>query len=204
MAKKVVTVPETGVDTKALEKQIVPIEKAALSLKVTSQPKYEQALSIRKDLRAMQAKVHDTFDPIVKSTKLAYDTSRKERDKFLKPLDEADSYLKRATTDYDDAQREKQAAKIEQAVESGNEEQVQRIVERAEDRRVEGVSYRDNWRAEVTDLLALVKAVAAGKITLDALMPNEVWLNVQARALKNSLAVPGVRAVNNRVQNIRG
>ena len=51
------------------------------------------------------------------------------------------------------------------------------------------------WGAEVTDLMALVKAVAAGTVPIQAIEANTVFLGQQARALKSALQYPGVRAV---------
>ena len=62
--------------------------------------------------------------------------------------------------------------------------------------KIAGVSMRDNWSAQVTDLRALVLAVAAGKADLGLLLPNQPALNARARSEKARLAVPGVRAVN--------
>ena len=62
--------------------------------------------------------------------------------------------------------------------------------------KVAGLSFRDNWTAEVTDLLALVKAVASGAQPITLLQANQTTLNGMARALKESMRVPGVRAVN--------
>lgn len=50
------------------------------------------------------------------------------------------------------------------------------------------------WSAEVTDKMALVKAVAAGKVPLMALEANMTYLNGQAKLLKSEFAVPGVAA----------
>ena len=56
-----------------------------------------------------------------------------------------------------------------------------------------GVSGRENWRAEVTDLKALVAAVAAGQAPLSLLQPNDKVIGQQARSLKAEFVVPGVR-----------
>lgn len=58
-----------------------------------------------------------------------------------------------------------------------------------------GAATRRTWSAEVTDLMALVKAVAAGAVPIQALEANTVFLNGQARMLKSALAYPGVKAV---------
>lgn len=52
-----------------------------------------------------------------------------------------------------------------------------------------------HWGAEVTDLMALVKAVAAGQVPIQAIDANMVFLNGQARMMKAVMAYPGVRAV---------
>lgn len=62
--------------------------------------------------------------------------------------------------------------------------------------RVAGMSSRDAWCAEVTDLYALVKAVAKDKKLLPLLQANMPALNAQARSLKTAMQLPGVKAVN--------
>ena len=52
----------------------------------------------------------------------------------------------------------------------------------------------DGWRAEVIDLLALVRAVAAGTAPLAALLPNQEFLDQAATRDRDALALPGVKA----------
>lgn len=59
--------------------------------------------------------------------------------------------------------------------------------------KVAGLSSRENWYAECTDLPALVAAVAAGKAPLSLLMANDKVLGAQARSLKKDFIAPGVR-----------
>jgi hypothetical protein len=61
--------------------------------------------------------------------------------------------------------------------------------------KISGVSTRKVWRAEVIDKLALIKAVAAGRVPEALLEVNMVVLNAQARALKSAMNYPGVKAV---------
>jgi hypothetical protein len=63
-----------------------------------------------------------------------------------------------------------------------------------------GVSYRANWKAEVIDLMALVKAVAAGQMPTTVLLPNMTALNQMAKAYHNTQAIPGVRQFNDVTQ----
>jgi hypothetical protein len=58
--------------------------------------------------------------------------------------------------------------------------------------KVAGVTGTTTYKAEVTDLPALVKAVAAGKASIEWLLPNEQALNALARATKGTATIPGV------------
>ncbi len=69
--------------------------------------------------------------------------------------------------------------------------------------KVEGVAFRDNWSAEVVNLMALVKAVASGAQPITYLQANQTALNQVARALKDQLTIPGVRAKNDRTTSAR-
>ena len=62
-----------------------------------------------------------------------------------------------------------------------------------------GVSFSTRWSAEVTDLLALVKAVAGGQAPLTVLTPHMPALNAMARKEQDRLDLPGVRAVPERI-----
>ena len=58
---------------------------------------------------------------------------------------------------------------------------------------------RTVWGAQVVDLMALVKAIAAGTQPITLVEPNMVALNGMARAAKSALAIPGVRSVERKV-----
>ena len=65
--------------------------------------------------------------------------------------------------------------------------------------RVGGITERENWSALVTDLKALVVAIAAGTVPLSAVEANMKVLNSSAKALKRVLNWPGVRAVVDKI-----
>lgn len=67
----------------------------------------------------------------------------------------------------------------------------------------DGSSFRTYYRAKVTDLNALVQAVAKGQAPLAYLQANETALNGAARALKEELKVPGVRVISERGEAVR-
>jgi hypothetical protein len=63
-----------------------------------------------------------------------------------------------------------------------------------------GVSYRANWKVEVVDFMALIKAVAAGQLPTTVLLPNLPVLNQMAKAYRNTQEIPGVRQFNDVTQ----
>jgi len=62
-----------------------------------------------------------------------------------------------------------------------------------------GPVYRTIWDAEVIDFKTLAKAAVDGKVSINALSPNTVFLGQQARSLKSTMNFPGVRAFSRRV-----
>lgn len=64
-------------------------------------------------------------------------------------------------------------------------------------RRAAGTSTRTTWRAEVTDLRALVEAAASERVMLNLIQSNTKELNRLAREKKETLQIPGVIAVSN-------
>lgn len=62
-----------------------------------------------------------------------------------------------------------------------------------------GPVFREIWSAEVVDIRLLCRAVADGKVSPECVMGNMPVLNKMATALKQTLNVPGVRAISKRV-----
>lgn len=63
--------------------------------------------------------------------------------------------------------------------------------------RVQGVHDRKTYKAEIVDLMILVKEIAAGRQPISMVQANESVLNGMAKALKGELRIPGVRVVEN-------
>lgn len=71
--------------------------------------------------------------------------------------------------------------------------------------KVQGVTYRDNWKAhDVVDVRALARAIADGAASERLLLPNMVALNQLARATQGTQLVSGVRFYNDRQIAARG
>jgi hypothetical protein len=71
--------------------------------------------------------------------------------------------------------------------------------------KVQGVSYRDNWKAHPTiDVKTLAGAVAAEQAPATFLQPNLTAINQFARATQGAQSVPGVKFFNDRQVTARG
>jgi len=60
---------------------------------------------------------------------------------------------------------------------------------------VPGIMVRDQWSAEVTDMVALLKGVLEGVVPYGAVAPVSKVLNEGAKSLQEMLRWPGVKAV---------
>jgi len=102
-------------------------------------------------------------------------------------------------------EQERLLARAERAAAAGKDEMAEALEDQAalvpapivvsDTPRISGLSTRQTWHAEVTDKMALIRAVAEGHVPDIVLVPDMTILNAQARSLKNALDYPGVKAV---------
>ena len=143
--------------------------------------------------------------------------------KPIDKLKTADSVLRRAMQTFfteKEAERKREEAKLkeladkeaaklearaEKAEDKGQEAKAEQLREQAQMvaattplvaskvEKVEGVSMRETWNAEVFDLLLLVKAIAENKASLALIEPNMTEIRKRVRALKNDFKIDGIR-----------
>lgn len=101
-------------------------------------------------------------------------------------------------------EREKLQRKAEKEAAKGNEAEAEALKEQAESvqavdivvkpqvEKNNGVSYRELWYAEVTDMKLLCKEIAEGRISPNVVKPNQTALDGLARANEDTLTIPGV------------
>ncbi len=91
---------------------------------------------------------------------------------------------------------EEAKALVEEAVQE-SEKPVEVYIPPTETKKVEigGGSFRETWRAEVTDIKKLCLAIAQGKASVNLVEANMPALNRLAVALHDQMNIPGVRAV---------
>ena len=185
---------------------------------INSDHDYELAGSIvrraQQEKKAAEAEYQHLYRPI----KTAMDRLRARWKEVSAPWDEAQTILRAAMTTYatekEQASREEAlklaaAARKEMEKPEASVEKVESLVAKAQAidesaPQVEGVSYRENWTAEVDDLIALCAAVAAGDVPADLVQPNMKRLREMAKAMKDTFKVPGCRAVVKKVMQVRG
>lgn len=144
-------------------------------------------------------------------------TFNQEQDRIRREQEEKQRRLQEEARRKAEEERQAAAAKAAEAAKAGDEKAAAEAQEQAEEaeaktealqhaapvavaeKKVTGVSTRKNWKAEVTDLMELVKAVADGKVPLNCIQANQTQLNKMAKAMESEMNYPGVRAYNDEV-----
>ncbi len=179
-------------------------------------------------IKAYQKRVGAIMDPIVKAAHETWKTAIRQRDNLLTPARDAETRIKQRLTVWEqeeEARRQKiqEAAQREARQEAARQHALQaRILEEQGQAaaaeavrqapapvvitpppvpvpRVQGVGFRDQWSAHVTDLRLLVEAIAKGEQPLELVQANQTALNKLAVAMKDHLNVPGVEAKKERI-----
>lgn len=190
--RKSITKPLDEAKTKIMDLYRRPLEKLA------------QAETIIKDALG-------EYDDKQEELRKAEEERLRQAQKFMQ--DVTDAYAENARIDAERAQAAAAAATPEQA------EQAQAAVAAAAERlehaqveqtvvataptpivatttpKVSGISRKTTWKGEITDKMALIKAVAEGKAPATLVDINESVLNQMARAMKDTMNYPGVKAV---------
>jgi hypothetical protein len=195
----------------------------AQSCAVNDQVSYEHASHELLGIKSLLAEADETFNPIISKAYDAHKEALTQKKRVTDPLMQAETILKRGIGAYLAAerkrvedeqrvlreQREREAAEQrEREIEEAEAmaapiEEVRAIIERplrvapvivtTQAPRVSGISASETWKAEVTDLLALVKYAAAHPNFVGLLAPNTTAIGAMARSLKSTMNIPGVK-----------
>lgn len=216
----------------SIVQELSPVVAAAKAFQVVDQDSHALALERIKTLRNGERSISDYFEPARKSADQAKRDILAARDGLIAPLAEARTIYDRTANAYEVEERRKAQEKERELQEKARKQEEERKLQeaiRAEQAgdavtaeaimqepvtvptvrvapavaQVEGVSTRTTWSAEVHDLHALVRYVAAHPewiYLLEASMPN---LNRLATSQHEALSIPGVRAVSQTVRSTR-
>ena len=197
------------------------IPDAAKKLAITDDVSLSIGNQLLLSIKDIRKQISDTFDPLAKKAHEAHKAILEEKKKAEAPLVEAEGIIKPSIARYmaeAERKRREEEERIRKEMEKRAEEEALAAAIEAEDAgdlaeaeailsapvfvphvsappppKLEGISIRNIIKFEVTDLRALVKAVAAGQVPIEAIKPNDVVIGAQARSLRLSLHWPGVR-----------
>ena len=205
-----------------------------VAISVTDQETYDLAAGLLKEERAFSKETTEFFEPIREITYGMYQRVLEIKKGIQGVVQQQASLLSKSVIDFErkqEAERQRLQRELEErqrreqdelklqaaaaAEAAGCDEASMQTILNAPDttpkpiapptfQRVSNVIRREAWAAEVTDLWALVKAVAKDKKLLPLLEANMPALNAQARSLKTAMQIPGVRAVDKGSVAVRG
>lgn len=208
-----------------LETQVASLPSTAKSLaRITTNEEYVRAGEILLAIKDLRKQIDEVHDPAIAAAHTAHKKAIEAKKKVSDPLDAAERHLKPLIATYlTEQERKRRAEELRLKEEARKQEEETRLAEaEAAERdghheiasaiidlpptpptvvlppttpKVQGISSREYWHAEVTDLRELCQAVVDGKVPMQAIQANETFLNNQARVMKDTLNYPGVRAV---------
>lgn len=197
----------------------------AAQLVIVDQQSYTRAAETLKEIAWVEKQITDHHGPMKKAAKEAHNQAVAAEKRFLDPLMKAKDIIRGAiskwTSEQERIRREAEAKAREEArrkeederlakaaaaeAEGRPEAEVTKILETPVPiapvvamptyNKVEGVSMRETWHAEVIDIKVLCQAVVEGQAPLEAVQANMPLLNSMARTSKSELSIPGVKAV---------
>jgi len=208
-----------------LEERAMTITQRAQAIRVVDQLSYEQAAEMLLGIKDLRREAEDHHRPMIDAAHKSWKSALAGLHRIDGPLCEAEKILKNGIGGYESEQRrlqqerEREAreaaeraqaelleASIEAAeAEGASVEEVRAIIEQPmvaptvtvapTIQKVSGVSMAKTYRAEVSNLRELCKAVALGTVPEAYVTANMPALNGVARSTRGSLRIPGVRIV---------
>jgi hypothetical protein len=199
------------VSTQVLNPELVAVKKKAEKLlKTWEKPivktaeQFESAGAAVKDFASVRKELQSICNPEIKAAKEVYDAKRDAFKAVDAIIASGETAIRDALVSYTEAHRKAQEIKVERAIASGNDTKAAAIAAKPYIPDVSGVSFVERWHGEITDLKAFLKAILDGKIPSEAIEPNLVWLNTQARAAKaEDIGVPGAKGVKETSSSVR-
>lgn len=209
-------------DTQEVVSLAIPVPDQAKAIAIIDDASLQRGNELLLTVKDIRKKIAETFDPIISKAFQAHRAAVGAKKDAEAPLVEAEGILKPSIARYvaerERKRREKEerqrkeaeriaqeqalAAAVEAEEAGASEQEVQAIVEAPvyvsppvtpPAPKLSGVSIRKVVKFEVMDLRALVKAVAAGQVPIEAIQANTTVIGAQARSLRTSLRWPGVR-----------
>lgn len=185
------------------------IRQAVDETKITSRDKYVEMVSYVKTAKAGINGVKEFFEPHRRRTYEAYNGVLEDIRRYSKPFAEAERIGKQRMKGWEQIEAKRQAEaerkqreKMKAAEEAGKPAPTVAPPENKARTLVQGVTYSDNWKGQVSDFEGLLKAVLAGKAPKTFVAANESEINKFAKATKGKVGVPGIEWYNDRIASV--
>lgn len=181
------------------------------------------ATAILQDLKAMQKRIGDFFDPHVKRAHEAHKALTQDRAKFLEPLEQAEGQIKTLCGNYELFQKKAREAAQRQLEESARKDEQERRAAQAEELKAQGhtaeasavlaepvhvavvappvsvkpsgLTSRTVWKYEV---------VSADLLPREYMIPDEKAISGVVRSMKGKTSIPGVRVWEDVQTSVKG
>lgn len=202
--------------------------------KIETDQQFEQAAELLRECAKARAVVKAHMDPICDAAHKAWKVTTEKRNELLNPIDQAENHLRGIRSEYQRRIADENRRAQEEALRKQREaEEAQRAAyEKAQKAAAKkgavpppapepiapvvvppvarelpksaGVASTKVYKFEVIDFSALVKAVAAGQVDINYLLPNEKLLGANVKVLKDGFSLPGVRVFEDFVDRVSG
>jgi len=160
---------------------------------VTDDPSYREAVASLVSVKSLRKEIASVFDPAIKSASDAHKRVIALKKQAEVGLVEAEAYLKDQVAKYQDHIENLNIQAANSVLTMGNVDTLVLPPERTAPGD-DNISTRVLWKWRVTDMMAFVKAVANGIIPLEAIQPNEAFLNDEVSKRRSALGFPGIEA----------
>jgi hypothetical protein len=224
---------EFEIQRQAFRNEIASVLEAAKRAKVDSVDAYEQANRLGRVLQAASKERESWFKsvkqridaikaPILSAEKEDCGSIDQEKLRLGREITAWDIKVRREREEEErkareEAEKQAREEQLQRAVEleaSGDLQQAEAVLEEAPyippviiqaptAPKVQGKVSRKTYKARVTDLKALVKAVADGKAPLGAIMADTSYINKQAANDKENFSMPGCELVVDEAAHFR-
>lgn len=208
-----------------LKQELQTFRQSVTSVRISDQASYSLATDLLVEIKTRQKKVVEFFAKMKADAYSTWKEICSRENQAAAPLAEAERHLKsevarwtaeqeririeaerKAREEAERLQAEALEAQIEEAESAGaSVEEVAALCEmpmvapapvvQPTYQQNTAVATRKVYKAEVTDLRLLAKAVAEGKVPASYIVPNMVALNQRAKSDGAALSIPGVRVI---------
>ena len=208
--------------------QSLPIPEQAKALKIADASTYSKAGELWKNIRAIRAKVAESFNPLIKHAHDLHKATLAKKGEIDKPLEDAERTVKGAMEKYSTEQerkRQEEQRRLAEIARKQAEEQALLDAIAAEEEAMRNGATKEEAAQEATAIINEPVYVAPvviqkevpkvqgvsfrevwkfritdeKKIPREYLMPDLIKLGALARALKGQFNVPGAEAYSERV-----